>query len=190
MGDSLAGTGVTINLGGRSMDCSRVKPIGTITSGHTYGLEIKQLIGKSDGTTSPVPGKLSDCGCPGAAQSNPSEWRIHVAGGGGENTVYPPNPAIWDRLNASLRVMSSFLETSILEQRLLQLGILSFSEPCAALHMLAHWAYISSVIIASESCTHPVENRTFHFPSAPSNQRTRGNKVEFARIRDNACRSC
>ena len=181
LGDSLAGTGVTINLGGRSMGAQELSRLERLLQ-HTYGLEIKQLIGKSDGMTwvqenSPI------AGAPALHKVTPQS---------GEYT----SPAEEEKTLFIRQTLRSGQVERFLEGNVVILGDINPGAEIVAardiivlgtLRGIAHagaLGNISSVIIALSLV--PTQLRIARFISRPpSNQRTRGNKVEFARIRDN-----
>lgn len=181
LGDSLAGTGVTINLGGGSMGAQELSRLEQLLQ-HTYGLEIKQPIGKSDGT-------------PWARENSP------IAGAPALHKATPQSgeyisPAEEEKTLLIRQTLRSGQVERFLEGNVVILGDVNpGAEVIAArdivvlgtLRGIAHagaLGNISSVIIALSLV--PTQLRITRFISRPpSSQRTEGDKVEFARLRDN-----
>ena len=178
LGDSLAGTGVTINLGGESMDSQELSRLERLLQ-DTYRLEIKQLIGKSDDIprtqeNSPI------AGAPALHKATPqsSEYILPVEE---EKTLF---------IRQTLRSgqVERFLEGNVVILGDLNPGAEVIAARDIIVRGIAHAGAlgdITSVIIALSLV--PTQLRIARFISRPpSNQRPQGDKVEFARIRGNA----
>ena len=181
LGDSLAGTGVTINLGGGSMDTQGLRRLERLLQ-DTYGLEIKQLIGKSND----MPWTQEDSpivGTPALHKATPQS--------GGYFLPAEEEKTLFIRQTLRSGQVERFLEGNVVilgdvnpgaeiiaARDIIVLGTLRGIAHAGAL------GDISSVIIALSLV--PTQLRIARFISRPpSNQPTQGNKVEFARIRDN-----
>lgn len=180
LGDSLAGTGVTINLGGGSMGAQELSRLERLLQ-HTYCLEIKQLIGKSDSTpwvqeNSPIVGApaLHKATPQSSEYISPEEEKTllirQTLRSGQVERFLEGNVVILGDINPGAEVIAA--------RDIVVLGTLRGIAHAGAL------GNISSVIIALSLV--PTQLRIARFISRPpSNQRTRRNKVEFARIQDN-----
>ena len=182
LGDSLAGTGVTINLGGGSMDFQELSRLERLLQ-DTYRLEIKQLIGKSDDIPRPQEGSLI-AGAPALHKATPQSSE-YILPAEEEKTLFirqtlrsgqverflEGNVVILGDLNPGAEVIAA--------RDIIVLGTLRGIAHAGAL------GDITSVIIALSLV--PTQLRIARFISRPpSNQRTQGDKVEFARLRGNA----
>ena len=92
LGDSLAGTGVTINLGGGSLGAQELSRVEQLLQ-DTYGLEIKQLIGKSDGIPLPLEGPQI-AGAPALHQVTPQNGEYILAAEEEKNIIHPTDAAL------------------------------------------------------------------------------------------------
>ena len=182
LGDSLAGTGVTINLGGGSMDFQELSRLERLLQ-DTYRLEIKQLIGKSDD----IPRTQEDSPIAGAPA-------LHKATPQSSEYILPAEEEKTLFIRQTLRSgqVERFLEGNVVilgdvnpgaeiiaARDIIVLGTLRGIAHAGAL------GDITSVIIALSLV--PTQLRIARFISRPpSSQRPQGDKVEFARIRSNA----
>ena len=182
LGDSLAGTGVTINLGGGSMDFQELSRLERLLQ-DTYRLEIKQLIGKPDD----IPRTQEDSPIAGAPA-------LHKATPQSSEYILPAEEEKTLFIRQTLRSgqVERFLEGNVVilgdvnpgaeviaARDIIVLGTLRGIAHAGAL------GDITSVIIALSLV--PTQLRIARFISRPpSNQRPQGDKVEFARIRGNA----
>jgi septum site-determining protein MinC len=199
LGDSLAGTGVSINFGGGSLGAQeliRLERLLHDTYGleikqlirlerllhDTYGLEIKQLIGKSDRMPWPQDGSQI-AGAPALHQAEHQNGGYNLHGevektqlirqtlrSGQVERYLEGNVVILGDVNPGAEVIAA--------RDIIVLGTLRGVAHAGAL------GDISSVIIAMSLV--PTQLRIARFISRPpSNQQPQGDKVEFARIRDN-----
>lgn len=180
LGDSLAGTGVTINLGDKSMGAQELSRLERLLQ-HTYGLEIKQLIGKSES----VPWAQENFPIAGAPALHKATPQC-----GEYNSPAEEEKTLFIRQTLRSGQVERFLEGNVVilgdvnpgaeviaARDIIVLGTLRGIAHAGAL------GNISSVIIALSLV--PTQLRIARFISRPpSNQRKLGNKVEFARIRD------
>ena len=181
LGDSLAGTEVTINLDGGSMGAQELLRLERLLQ-DTYGLEIKQLIGESD-RMSWVQEDSPIAGAPALHKATPNNLEVilpedeektlfirHTLRSGQVERFLEGNVVILGDVNPGAEVIAA--------RDIVVLGTLRGIAHAGAL------GDISSVIIALSLV--PTQLRIARFISRPpSNQRTQKNKVEFARIRDN-----
>jgi septum site-determining protein MinC len=181
LGDSLAGTGVSINFGGGSLGAQELIRLERLLH-DTYGLEIKQLIGKSDRMPWPQDGSHI-AGAPALHQAEHQNGGYNLHGevektqlirqtlrSGQVERYLEGNVVILGDVNPGAEVIAA--------RDIIVLGTLRGVAHAGAL------GDISSVIIAMSLV--PTQLRIARFISRPpSNQQPQGDKVEFARIRDN-----
>lgn len=181
LGDSLAGTGVTINLGGGSLGAQELSRVEQLVQ-DTYGLEIKQLIGKSDGTPLPLEGPQI-AGAPAIHQVTPQNGEYILAA--------KEEKTLFIRQTVRSGQVERFLEGNIVILGDVNPGaeVISARDVIVlgTLRGIAHAGALgdaSSVIIAISLV--PTQLRIARFISRPpTKQHPQGKKVEFARIRDN-----
>ena len=181
LGDSLAGTGVSINIGDGSFGARELGRLERLLQ-DTYGLEIKQLIGNFENMAWPQRDSQI-AGAPALHQALPQNGE-HVLPAEEEKTLY---------IRHTLRSgqVERFLEGNIVVLGDINPG----AEVIAAgdiivlgtLRGIAHAGALgdtSCVIIALRLV--PTQLRIARFISrSPSNRQPRRNTVEFARIRNN-----
>ena len=181
LGDSLAGTGVSINLGDGSLGANELSRLERLLQ-ETYGLEIKQLIGNFDSMAWPQ-GDSQFAGAPALHQVAPPD-------------AAPVLPVEEEKTIFIRQTLRSGQVKRFLEGNVVVLGDVNpGAEVIAAgdiivlgtLRGIAHagaLGEISSVIIALRLM--PTQLRIARFISrSPSIKQPQRDTVEFARIRDN-----
>ena len=181
LGDSLAGTGVSINFGGGSLGTKELSRLEQLLQ-ETYGLEIRRLIDKTD--PEPWPQENSQIASAPAIHKVAPQNGEYISSAEEEKTLFI-------RQTVRSGQVERFLEGNIIvlgdvnpgaeviaARDIIVLGTLRGIAHAGAL------GNISSLIIALSLV--PTQLRIARYISRPpSNQRPQGNKVEFARIRDN-----